>query len=137
MTVLSPTLFTDTDAVGERAFLWRDQAPAKRLFDDAENADRIFSALAAFDYVYLSGITLAILTEVSRDRLLGWLSEYRKAGGKVICDNNYRPRLWSSTDAARACYSELHAPTDIALPTFDDEVLCLVRPVRKRVWNGC
>ena len=117
--------FIDTDAAGERSFLyWRDQAPAKRLFDDAENADRIFSALAAFDYVYLSGITLAILTEVSRDRLLGWLSEYRKAGGKVIFDNNYRPRLWSSTDAARACYSELYALTDIALPTFDDE--CLV-----------
>ncbi len=117
--------FIDTDAAGERSFLyWRDQAPAKRLFDDAENAERIFSALAAFDYVYLSGITLAILTEVSRDRLLGWLPEYRKAGGKVIFDNNYRPRLWSSTDAARACYSELYAMTDIALPTFDDE--CLV-----------
>jgi 2-dehydro-3-deoxygluconokinase len=117
--------FIDTDAAGERSFLyWRDQAPAKRLFDDAENAERIFSALAAVDYVYLSGITLAILTKVSRDRLLGWLPEYRKAGGKVIFDNNYRPRLWSSTDAARACYRELYAMIDIALPTFDDE--CLV-----------
>lgn len=117
--------FIDTDAAGERSFLyWRDQAPAKRLFDDAENARRIFSALAAFDYVYLSGITLAILTDVSRDRLLGWLPDYRKAGGKVIFDNNYRSRLWPSNDAARACYSELYATTDIALPTFDDE--CLV-----------
>ena len=117
--------FIDTDAAGERSFLyWRDQAPAKRLFDDAESATRIFSALAAVDYVYLSGITLAILTEVSRDRLLGWLPKYRKAGDKVIFDNNYRPRLWPSTDAARACYSELYAMTDIALPTFDDE--CLV-----------
>ena len=117
--------FIDTDASGERSFLyWRDQAPAKRLFDDARNAERIFSALAGFDYVYLSGITLAILTRVSRDRLLGWLPEYRIAGGKVIFDNNYRSRLWSSTDAARACYRELYAMTDIALPTFDDE--CLV-----------
>ena len=117
--------FIDTDASGERSFLyWRDQAPAKRLLDDAENAQRIFSALMALDYVYLSGITLAILTDVSRDRLLAWLPEYREAGGKVIFDNNYRPRLWPSADDARACYSDLYAMTDIALPTFDDE--CLV-----------
>lgn len=117
--------FIDTDASGERSFLyWRDQAPVKRLLDDVENAQRIFSALAAFDYVYLSGITLAILTDASRDRLLAWLPEYRKAGGKVIFDNNYRPRLWPSADNARVCYSDLYAMTDIALPTFDDE--CLV-----------
>ena len=117
--------FIDTDASGERSFLyWRDQAPAKRLLDDVENAQRIFSALAGFDYVYLSGITLAILTDASRDRLLAWLPEYRKAGGKVIFDNNYRPRLWPSADNARVCYSDLYAMTDIALPTFDDE--CLV-----------
>lgn len=117
--------FIDTDASGERSFLyWRDQAPAKRLLDDVENAQRIFSALAAFNYVYLSGITLAILTDASRDRLLAWLPEYRKAGGKVIFDNNYRPRLWPSADDARVCYSDLYAMTDIALPTFDDE--CLV-----------
>ena len=117
--------FIDTDASGERSFLyWRDQAPAKRLLDDVENAQRIFSALAAFDCVYLSGITLAILTDASRDRLLAWLPEYRKAGGKVIFDNNYRPRLWPSADDARTCYSDLYAMTDIALPTFDDE--CLV-----------
>ena len=117
--------FIDTDASGERSFLyWRDQAPVKRLLDDVENAQRIFSALAGFDYVYLSGITLAILTDASRDRLLAWLPEYRKAGGKVIFDNNYRPRLWPSADNARVCYSDLYAMTDIALPTFDDE--CLV-----------
>ena len=117
--------FIDTDASGERSFLyWRDQAPAKRLLDDAENAQRIFNALKAYDFVYLSGITLAILTDVSRDRLLAWLPEYREAGGKVIFDNNYRPRLWPSADDARASYSDLYAMTDIALPTFDDE--CLV-----------
>jgi 2-dehydro-3-deoxygluconokinase len=97
---------------------------AKRLLDDAEKAQRIFSALAAFDYVYLSGITLAILTNLSRDRLFAWLPKYREAGGKVIFDNNYRPRLWPSTDDARACYNDLYAMTDTALPTFDDE--CLV-----------
>jgi len=117
--------FIDTDASGERSFLyWRDQAPAKRLLDDAENAQRIFNALKAFDYVYLSGITLAILTDASRDRLIAWLPEYREDGGKVIFDNNYRPRLWPSAEDARACYSDLYAMTDIALPTFDDE--CLV-----------
>jgi len=117
--------FIDTDASGERSFLyWRDQAPAKRFLDDVENAQRIFNALKAFDYVYLSGITLAILTDASRDRLLAWLPTYREAGGKVIFDNNYRPRLWPSADDARACYSDLYAMTDIALPTFDDE--CLV-----------
>jgi 2-dehydro-3-deoxygluconokinase len=71
--------------------------------------------------VYFSGITLAVLGEVGRERLLETLIETRKRGGKVVFDNNYRPRLWASVEAARAAYHTVLAEVDIALLTEDDE----------------
>ena len=71
--------------------------------------------------VYFSGITLAVLGEVGRERLLQTLIETRRRGGKVVFDNNYRPRLWASVDAARAAYHQVLAEVDIALLTEDDE----------------
>lgn len=116
--------FIETDAAGERSFLyWRDQAPAKRLFDDAVARERLFTKLINFNYLYLSGITLAVLSDVSRAALLDWLPTYRASGGKVIFDNNYRPRLWDSQQAAQLGYRQMYGLSDIALPTYEDEVL--------------
>jgi hypothetical protein len=39
----------------------------------------------------------------------------------VVFDNNYRPRLWASVEAARAAYRTVLAEVDIALLTEDDE----------------
>ncbi len=61
--------------------------PRRSVFSMTRKTRSVSSA-RSFDYVYLSGITLAILTDVSRDRLLAWLPKYREAGGKVIFDNN-------------------------------------------------
>ncbi|NWN65333.1 PfkB family carbohydrate kinase, partial [Pseudomonas allii] len=56
-----------------------------------------------------------------RERLLQTLIETRRRGGKVVFDNNYRPRLWASVEAARAAYERVLAEVDIALLTEDDE----------------
>ena len=84
-------------------------------------AEPILAALPGYDVVYFSGITLAVLGEIVRTRLLQTLSETRKRGGKVVFDNNYRPRLWASVEAARAAYHAVLAEVDIALLTEDDE----------------
>ncbi|NIL17556.1 sugar kinase [Pseudomonas sp. AN3A02] len=110
-----------TDANGERKFLyWRNEAAVRDCFTTPA-AEPILAALPAYDVVYFSGITLAVLGEVGRARLLETLVETRQRGGKVVFDNNYRPRLWASVDAARAAYHRVLAEVDIALLTEDDE----------------
>jgi len=110
-----------TDANGERKFLyWRNEAAVRDCFTTAAAAP-ILAALPGYDVVYFSGITLAVLGEVGRERLLHALIETRRRGGQVVFDNNYRPRLWASVEAARAAYHKVLAEVDIALLTEDDE----------------
>lgn len=115
--------FIETDATGERTFwYWRNEAAA-RYWLESERADEICEELALFDYLYLSGISLAILNDNSRARLMTLLAECRGNGGKVIFDNNYRPRLWQSREEAQQTYATMLACTDIAFLTLDDETL--------------
>ena len=109
------------DDHGERTFVyWRGQAAAKYIFDD-KDVTQVANALSGFDWVYLTGISLAILTEKGRAVLLDALSLYVEQGGKIAFDNNYRPKLWSSPEAARAAYRQVLAMTQLALVTEDDD----------------
>lgn len=115
--------YIETDDSGERTFYyWRNEAAAK-FWLESEQADSICEELATFDYLYLSGISLAILSPDSRHKLLSLLQECRANGGKVIFDNNYRPRLWNSKEETRLVYQQMLACTDIAFLTLDDEDL--------------
>lgn len=110
-----------TDAAGERTFYyWRQQAAARMLFS-CDDTQRIEQTLQDYDFVYLSGITLAILDEPSRERLLALLASIRNRGGKVGFDSNYRPRLWPDPAAARHWLQQVWGQTDLACPTFEDE----------------
>ncbi|CNL12156.1 2-dehydro-3-deoxygluconokinase [Yersinia proxima] len=113
--------FIETDSTGERTFYyWRNDAAA-RFWLTSPAADEICQRLEKFDYLYLSGISLAILDSTSRQRLLKLLRACRANGGKVIFDNNYRPRLWQSKEETQQAYRDMLACTDIAFLTLDDE----------------
>jgi len=114
----------NVDEQGERSFLyWRKHSPASRLFDNADSAEKLFESIANYEYLYLSGISLAILPSNSCEALLDLLKTYRNQGGKVIFDGNYRPALWSSQSIAQEVYSKMYQLTDVALPTLEDEEL--------------
>ena len=113
--------YIETDDTGERTFYyWRNEAAAK-FWLESEDAAAICEALSTFDYLYLSGISLAILSPTSREKLLSLLRECRANGGKVIFDNNYRPRLWASREETQQVYQQMLQCTDIAFLTLDDE----------------
>ena len=113
--------YIETDDTGERTFYyWRNEAAA-RFWLESEQAAAICETLATFDYLYLSGISLAILSPTSREKLLSLLRECRANGGKVIFDNNYRPRLWASREETQQVYQQMLECTDIAFLTLDDE----------------
>ncbi|MEE3091648.1 MAG: sugar kinase [Pseudomonadota bacterium] len=106
-----------TDANGERSFhYWRSESAARRLF--AAEAMSMPDA----DIIYLSGITLAILTSAARRRLVEVLISRRLAGVKIAFDSNFRPKLWENTAAARRTTQAMWDITDIALPSVDDEM---------------
>lgn len=112
-----------TDESGERSFLyWRDNAAVKRYFS-MSSLNKLEAAMecSALDYVYVSGISLAILDDCSKKRLIEALKQFSIAGGKVIFDNNFRPQLWS-TDQAHYWYNQLLPFVDIALITEDDDI---------------
>lgn len=113
--------YIETDDTGERTFsYWRNEAAAK-FWLESDQAPAICEELATFDYLYLSGISLAILSPASRDKLFSLLHECRANGGKVIFDNNYRPRLWASREETQQVYQRMLECTDIAFLTLDDE----------------
>ncbi|MCW8345882.1 sugar kinase [Vibrio sp. ZSDZ65] len=113
--------FIETDNSGERSFFyWRNDAAARCLFDQ-ENVSELTNDLLKFDAVYISGITLAILSENSRNVLFHFLEQFKAIGGQVFFDNNYRPRLWSSQNKAISYYLKMLKLTDTALLTLDDE----------------
>lgn len=109
---------------GERSFLyWRENSPASRLFDDRERVETLFESLSSASHLYLSGISLGILPEQSLHRMFEHLDSYRKSGGTIIFDGNYRPKLWASKAIAQQAYTRMYGMTDIALPTLEDESL--------------
>ena len=118
-----PGLYTiSVDERGERAFTyWRDSSAARAYFDVAETA--LEQAAGGLDALYFSGISLAILDARARERLFETARRVRAHGGRVIFDNNYRPRLWPDARTAQAAYAQALALSDVALVTLDDEQL--------------
>ena len=110
-----------TDANGERRFLyWRNEAAVRDCFTTAA-AEPILAALPDYDVLYFSGITLAVLGAQGRERLIQTLIEARQRDARIVFDNNYRPRLWASVAEARAAYRSVLPHIDLALLTVDDE----------------
>ena len=104
---------------GERSFsYWRDNSAARRLADDA---GALAASLSGADWLYLSGITLAILPPAGRDTLLAALAAARTAGAQVALDPNLRPRLWADAATMRACVTRAAGLSDLVLPSLDDE----------------
>lgn len=112
-------LYLITLTGAERSFTyWRDHSAAK-LFANDESVLR--SALLNFDYIYFSGITLAILSRESRAVFLSVLNDMKVAGAVIAFDSNSRRRLWRSDSEMKASTIEGYKVSTLALPTFEDE----------------
>jgi 2-dehydro-3-deoxygluconokinase len=111
----------ERDAAGERSFLyWRDRAPAREFFARADDAT--LEALAMVDWLYFSGITLAIYDDSGLEQLYRLLKRRRAEGKKNAFDGNFRPRVWNGDRVrARTVFEQILPLVDLALPTLEDE----------------
>ena len=130
-----------TDAHGERSFhYWRSESAARRLFA----AEWTAMSMPDAEIIYLSGITLAILTSAARRRLVEALIFRQSAGSKIAFDSNYRPKLWENIAAARRSMQAMWDITDIAMPSVDDEMAlfgdsteaAVIDRFAERDWDG-
>ncbi len=112
-----------TDSAGERSFIyWRDTSAAREMFA-LPGMELALAKAERAELLCFSLISLAILPDVGRERLLSLAKTVRARGGKVAFDGNYRPRLWRTTEEACAARDAAIAVADIGLPTLDDEAL--------------
>lgn len=111
----------ELDDSGERSFVyWRGESAARFLLQHKEFA-RVEAALAGFDMIYFSGISLAILPEPDRKRLVSILKRCAAEGVAIAFDANFRARLWPSPAAAAASFAELMPCLTLMLTSFADE----------------
>jgi 2-dehydro-3-deoxygluconokinase len=117
----SPGLYViDTDEKGERGFsYWRSQSAARQL--SVSLAGLHSELLRDGDYIYFSGITLAILSENDRVRLLDLVRMARSAGVIIAFDPNFRPALWASRSVAVEFISRAYGLADIVLTGAEEE----------------
>jgi len=110
-----------TDEQGERRFsYWRGESAARVLFAAPGIAQALAQAREA-DLLFFSLISLAILPEEGRERMLALAADMRARGGQVAFDGNYRPALWESAEAARHWRDRAAGMADFGFPSADDE----------------
>ncbi len=111
----------ETTAAGERSFMyWRQQSAARTMLDIA-HAEHLQQQVGQCRLLYFSGITLAILDDARRQRLLDLAASVRAQGGWVVFDSNYRPRLWQARSDALHWTNLALAQASHVLVTLDDE----------------
>lgn len=123
----------DTDDKGERSFsYWRGEAPVRQMFEEPGLAE----ALAASDAVFTSGITLAVLGDAGRKRLIELMRRVKTRGGLAAFDTNYRPRLWAGRAEAADWMKQAIAAASHVLPSSDDLETIFARTQSAEAWVG-
>lgn len=109
-----------TDQQGERSFdYWREQSAAKHMM-------QLFAAkpfdlgLDKNDWVFFSGISLAILDDESKQALLDLLAKLKQQGCTIAFDPNYRARMWRSKEHAITWLERAYQVSNVVLPGLDD-----------------
>jgi 2-dehydro-3-deoxygluconokinase len=114
----------DTDHAGRRRIhSWREQAPARELFELSEWS-RIADGMLSARLIYFTGITLSLYSNAGLGRFLATIELARQHGAKIAFDANFRPHGWKGDlPRTRAIFVEALKRVDIALPAYDDEAV--------------
>ncbi|MCU4675637.1 sugar kinase [Catenovulum sp. 2E275] len=109
-----------TDKQGERSFTyWRKGSAAtsmvELLFENISVTD-----LLRADCLFFSGISLAILSEPDKDKLLILLKDLQIRGCKIAFAPNYRATMWESKEHAKHWFTKAYMLSDIVLPGLDE-----------------
>jgi len=108
-----------TDASGERSFTyWRSNSAATQMITLL--TPRVSRRARTFDFVFFSGITMAILSDEDKGKLIQFVRSLKENGAVIAFDPNYRAVLWRDKDHASQWIIEAYGLTNIALPGLSD-----------------
>ena len=111
----------ENDDLGERSFTyWRSDSAARKMFY-LINEKLLANAITRANYLYFTGITLAIIDQPSRERLFSLADQFIKDNKHVIFDPNYRPHLWHRAEDALDQINRGYQSCNILLSSFQDE----------------
>lgn len=106
---------------GDREFLyWRSHSAAREMCTLSGWTECALFAERA-TVLYFTGITLAILSDSHRNRLLDLARHVSHHQGHFLFDPNYRPKLWEHPEQARSWMSRAASMADIVLATDTDD----------------
>ena len=106
----------ENDKIGERTFhYWRANSAARNLFQ----SEKDFNCLESAKIIYLSGITLAILSKQARASLIEWLRVKRQEKN-IFFDINFRQTLWPDLDEAREILKKVMRLATLCFPSEED-----------------
>jgi 2-dehydro-3-deoxygluconokinase len=108
---------------GRRINAWREEAPARELFE-LPDWSRVAEGLLGARLIYFSGITLSLYSNIGLGRFLAAVELARGNGAKIAFDGNFRPRGWNGDlSRTRTVFAEALKRVDIAMPAYDDEAV--------------
>lgn len=113
-----PALYLiETNAAGERHFhYWRAESPARQWLQQLIQAGGA-PVLNRAELVYISGISLAILSSADRAEAIRLLQSLQTP---LAFDPNIRPALWASMAEARQTFEAVAAVCAMVLPSRQD-----------------
>ena len=110
----------ELDQHGDRSFhYWRGESAARRWITELEESGNPETLVGA-DLIFVSGISLAILTPEDRGKALALLASLKGRVGLIAFDPNVRPKLWSSQSVARETLTAACALADVVLASDVD-----------------
>jgi 2-dehydro-3-deoxygluconokinase len=110
----------NTSPSGERSFqYWRNDSAARQMMQ-LHSSSFSPNSFTRPDQVFFSGITLAILDKNTRADFWNFIDWLKAEGTQIIFDPNYREKLWSSPEDARAQYDLAFKASNLLLPGVDD-----------------
>src|SRR5262245_31359653 len=83
----------DGPAERPQFYYWRNEAPARELFE-LPDWGKVAEGLLKAKLIYFSGITLSLYSNNGLGRFLALIEVARQQGVKVAFDGNFRPRGW-------------------------------------------
>jgi 2-dehydro-3-deoxygluconokinase len=110
----------EVDKKGERRFLyWRDRSAAKQWLRVLMHNGGI-ERLAGANLVYLTGMSLAILSDNERAEALDLLAQLHRRGIRLAFCPNLKPQLWPDMVRARFAVEEAGKFSSILVASTED-----------------
>lgn len=112
----------ENEADGERHFhYWRSQSIARQLFTHDKHLAQLLEQCVSFDFVYLSGITLAVMALPAWKNFATFIKALRAHGVPLLFDPNWRSAMWPSHEHAQTAYAWILPQCEWVFPSMDDE----------------